>query len=116
ALVKDYSKKMDVNYLYSNVFVFLLMSKNKKAENSVKIYATLVILRTYPITNRDVKLGLEYIVFSLLLLQIFSLLLLLISGSIEIQNILLLQALSLAVAYILSFWYVPKKVKDIFND
>ncbi|MEC0436394.1 hypothetical protein P8832_20325, partial [Bacillus subtilis] len=42
ALVKDYSKKMDVNYLYSNVFVFLLMSKNKKAENSVKIYATLV--------------------------------------------------------------------------
>ncbi|MEC0323758.1 hypothetical protein P8791_21855, partial [Bacillus subtilis] len=40
---KDYSKKMDVNYLYSNVFVFLLMSKNKKAENSVKIYATLVI-------------------------------------------------------------------------
>ncbi|CAI6253629.1 hypothetical protein NRS6120_07270 [Bacillus subtilis] len=34
---------MDVNYLYSNVFVFLLMSKNKKAENSVKIYATLVI-------------------------------------------------------------------------
>ncbi len=33
---------MDVNYLYSNVFVFLLMSKNKKAENSVKIYATLV--------------------------------------------------------------------------
>ncbi|MEC1978830.1 hypothetical protein, partial [Bacillus subtilis] len=43
ALVKDYSKKMDVNYLYSNVFVFLLMSKNKKAENSVKIYATLVI-------------------------------------------------------------------------
>ncbi|MEC0525283.1 hypothetical protein, partial [Bacillus subtilis] len=44
ALVKDYSKKMDVNYLYSNVFVFLLMSKNKKAENSVKIYATLVIL------------------------------------------------------------------------
>ncbi|AMK73711.1 MULTISPECIES: ABC transporter permease [Bacillus] len=75
-----------------------------------------LILRTYPITNRDVKLGLEYIVFSLLLLQIFSLLLLLISGSIEIQNILLLQALSLAVAYILSFWYVPKKVKDIFND
>ncbi|MCT6925191.1 MAG: hypothetical protein M3Z62_13010, partial [Metasolibacillus sp.] len=42
ALVKGYSEKMDVNYLYSNVFVFLLMSKNKKTENSVKIYATLV--------------------------------------------------------------------------
>ncbi|MEC0351084.1 hypothetical protein, partial [Bacillus subtilis] len=47
ALVKDYSKKMDVNYLYSNVFVFLLMSKNKKAENSVKIYATLVITKLF---------------------------------------------------------------------
>ncbi|TDV98998.1 hypothetical protein B0G66_12329, partial [Bacillus badius] len=35
-----------VNYLYSNVFVFLLMSKNKKTENSVKIYATLVELYT----------------------------------------------------------------------
>ncbi|MEC1986590.1 hypothetical protein, partial [Bacillus subtilis] len=43
-LDKDYTKKMDVNYLYSNVFVFLLMSKNKKAENSVKIYATLVLI------------------------------------------------------------------------
>ncbi|MEC0509647.1 BMP family ABC transporter substrate-binding protein, partial [Bacillus subtilis] len=42
-----YSKKMDVNYLYSNVFVFLLMSKNKKAENSVKIYATLVIAEQF---------------------------------------------------------------------
>ncbi|MDU0074641.1 MULTISPECIES: ABC transporter permease [Bacillus] len=75
-----------------------------------------LMLRTYPITNRDVKLGLEYIVFSLLVLQILSLLLLLISCSIKIQNILLLQVLSLAVAYILSFWYVPKKTKDIFND
>ncbi|MEC0440615.1 hypothetical protein, partial [Bacillus subtilis] len=56
ALVKDYSKKMDVNYLYSNVFVFLLMSKNKKAENSVKIYATLVILKTSRISEKIVEL------------------------------------------------------------
>ncbi|POD84738.1 hypothetical protein S101384_02845 [Bacillus subtilis subsp. subtilis] len=42
---------MDVNYLYSNVFVFLLMSKNKKAENSVKIYATLVKIFQYLILN-----------------------------------------------------------------
>ena len=40
---------MDVNYLYSNVFVFLLMSKNKKTENSVKIYATLVKLNIFQI-------------------------------------------------------------------
>ncbi|MED1741353.1 ABC transporter permease [Bacillus swezeyi] len=75
-----------------------------------------LIFRTYPITNRDVKLGLEYIVFALLVLQIFSLLFLVMCSNIGIQNILLLQALSLTFAYILSFWYVPKKVKDIFND
>lgn len=33
---------MDVYYLCSSVFVFLLKWKNKKTENSVKIYATLV--------------------------------------------------------------------------
>ena len=38
---------MDVYYLCSSVFVFLLKRKNKKTENSVKIYATLVLKKLY---------------------------------------------------------------------
>lgn len=34
---------MDVYYLCSNVFVFLLKREDEKTENSIKIYATLVI-------------------------------------------------------------------------
>ncbi|MEE1130918.1 MAG: hypothetical protein UHX00_04720, partial [Caryophanon sp.] len=42
-LVTGYSKKMDVYYLCSSVFVFLLQLKIKKTEYFVNIYATLVI-------------------------------------------------------------------------
>ncbi|AQX53874.1 hypothetical protein BC359_05885 [Priestia flexa] len=38
---------MDDYYLCSRVFIFLLKRKNNKTENSVNIYATLVILTVY---------------------------------------------------------------------
>ena len=43
AHVKGYSKKMDVYYLCSSVFVFLLKWKINKTENSVKIHTTVVM-------------------------------------------------------------------------
>jgi hypothetical protein len=36
---------MDVHYLCLGIFVFILIRENKKTENSIKIYATLVLIR-----------------------------------------------------------------------
>ena len=55
ALAKGYSKKMDVYYLCSSVFVFTFKRKNNKTEYSNDIYATVVITNT-KYRNNSLKL------------------------------------------------------------